>query len=211
MSSLLISQPDSIQRRRSPWVWVGLCAWIVVIGAGWGSLTSYANRPGETGAAPAFVSQPATSSPRKCRLLMFVHPHCPCTAASMSELARVMSRCSHVIDATVYFFRPDRETDDWVNGNLWESASAIPGVHAEIDQRGQTASRFGSTTSGDVLLYDVSGHLRFHGGITAARGHEGDSQGKSAVMAIARGQSGKVDSTPVFGCVFRKQVKSNGK
>jgi hypothetical protein len=132
--------------------------------------------------------------------LMFAHPHCPCTRASLSELARLMSRETSRIEATVYFYLPDGKSEDWALGSLWDSAAAIPGVHVQVDLNGAMASQFGSETSGDVLLYDTLGDLCFHGGITPSRGHEGDNLGKSTVMAVVAGDLAYVDQTPVFGC-----------
>jgi hypothetical protein len=160
-------------------------------------LAGYSNHAGiRTTSAPAEVSTPDG----KCRLLMFAHPRCPCTKASISELARIMVNASDKVDATVYFFQPRTSQEHWTTGELWESAAAIPGVRVEADPGGAAAKQFGSTTSGDVLLYDASGRLQFQGGITASRGHEGDNLGKSTVMSILRGDRANVDHSPVFGC-----------
>jgi hypothetical protein len=51
------------------------------------------------------------------------------------------------------------------------------------------------------VLYGTDGRLLFRGGITGARGHEGDSAGRDAVVAlISGGVSSAAVSTPVFGC-----------
>ena len=51
-------------------------------------------------------------------------------------------------------------------------------------------------------LYDTSGKLRFHGGITASRGHAGDNRGRQAVVALARGETSDRAETPAFGCML---------
>ena len=51
----------------------------------------------------------------------------------------------------------------------------------------------GATTSGHVLLYDAGGVLRFAGGITDGRGHEGDNAGLDAALALLRGHVPEVD------------------
>jgi hypothetical protein len=55
-------------------------------------------------------------------------------------------------------------------------------------------------------LFDAGGDLLFRGGITEARGHWGDSEGRSAILSLlalehrpAAGRAGRLDS-PVFGC-----------
>ena len=183
-------------------LWVGLCVWIGVVACGWSILTRYSYIAGPRTAPLASIA-PTESSPETYRLRMFVHPRCPCSAASVRELERLMSHCAGRIETTVHFYRPEAASDDWVNGSLWEAVAAIPGVHAEIDPAGDESRQFGSTTSGDVLLYDSAGRLQFHGGITAARGHEGDNVGKSAVMSIVRGETDHVGESPVFGCLLR--------
>jgi hypothetical protein len=79
---------------------------------------------------------------------------------------------------------------------------AIPGVPSVDDEGGVEAKRFGVATSGHVLLFDRAGRLLFSGGITPARGHEGDSLGRDALierLAGTRTISGPATS-PVFGC-----------
>ncbi len=48
-------------------------------------------------------------------------------------------------------------------------------------------AELGSSTSGQVLLYDPSGRLAFSGGITAARGHVGDNAGSDAIVGLVMG------------------------
>jgi hypothetical protein len=121
-----------------------------------------------------------------------------------------MSRCSSRLDATVYFVRPDSQPADWERGSLWSLASSIPGVHVESDLGGRVAAQFHANTSGEVIVYDRVGQLRFQGGITAARGHAGDNLGASAVIAVAMGEKSNVERSPVFGCPFRAEVADSG-
>jgi hypothetical protein len=207
MTKFLLNATRSL---RTAWPVAGLLAWICVVGTGMGLLTAYVNRAEDPDLAPSYVSELASPFSHKYRLLMFAHPHCPCTAASLAELARVMARCADKVDATVHFFRPDDEPDEWVIGNLWRTAKSIPGVNVRIDSQALASTRFRSTISGEVLLYDPSGRLCFHGGITPARGHEGDSLGKSTVISIVTGDHGEVDHAPVFGCVFRPGTQPEG-
>ncbi|MGC4006784.1 MAG: hypothetical protein QM811_28120 [Pirellulales bacterium] len=114
-----------------------------------------------------------------------------------------MSRRDGNVVATVYLYRPTTADDDWTNGALREAASTIPGVTVSVDAGGALAEHFGSHTSGDVLVYDTSGHLRFHGGITSGRGHEGDNRGETAVASVLCGDSNGIPDSPVFGCALR--------
>jgi hypothetical protein len=52
-----------------------------------------------------------------------------------------------------------------------------------------------------VLLFDAGGKLAFEGGITAARGHEGDNTGREAIAAHISGRPAP-NSQPTFGCAL---------
>ena len=79
-------------------------------------------------------------------------------------------------------------------------AALIPGVRPVEDLDGREALRFGAVTSGQTLLYDVSGRLLFNGGITAARGHAGTNDGRDAVLSLLANGSSLRHTTRVFGC-----------
>jgi hypothetical protein len=53
----------------------------------------------------------------------------------------------------------------------------------------------------------------FTGGITGARGHEGDNVGLSRVLALLGGRSADRNESKVFGCALgsRVEAKGNGK
>jgi hypothetical protein len=60
-------------------------------------------------------------------------------------------------------------------------------------------------TSGAVVLYDAAGKLAFRGGITAARGHEGDSFGRQRIMALLNGAHADRADAPIFGCALENE------
>jgi hypothetical protein len=129
---------------------------------------------------------------------MLAHPRCPCTRSSLAELARLTARGD--ADVWVLFLRPEGATAGWEKTGLWDTAAAIPGVQVLADADGTAARAFGAETSGHVLFYDATGALRFSGGITAARGHEGPSAGGDSILAALRGNAPAQDHTPTFGC-----------
>jgi hypothetical protein len=57
-------------------------------------------------------------------------------------------------------------------------------------------------TSGAVLLYSSDGKLLFQGGITPARGHQGDSFGRQRILALLDGDAPDRRDAPVFGCAL---------
>jgi hypothetical protein len=134
---------------------------------------------------------------------MLAHPRCPCTRASIGELSLLMARCQGQVDTRVLFLKPAGAGEDWWKTDLWESASAIPGVSVLLDEDGAEARHFGAVTSGQTLLYDAEGRLVFSGGITGARGHSGDNTGRSTLVALIEGQRRSGGSGPVFGCSLR--------
>ena len=176
--------------------------WLVAVGLGMAALLNYSNTPSHDGLAPAHW--PAQSTiPRvaaQATLVMFAHPRCACTRASVGELAVLMAHCQQLVSAHVVFFRPRGSAGDWAHSDLWRAAEVIPGVTVQADEDGQEARLFHADTSGHTVLYDAQGHLVFNGGITIARGHSGDNAGRDAIMAFLQTKATDHAQTPVFGC-----------
>jgi len=184
--------------------WVGLLVIGTTISA------TYENKPGDPGAPPQVaLSKQATGvvnlSKRPSHIIMFVHPRCPCTRASMSELRGLMEKYPD-LKATVFFYRPSAEETDWEKTELWKTAASVKNITAKTDVDGQIAKANRIVTSGQVLLYDDAGHLVFSGGITGARGHVGENMGESMIEALLDEQNdaGKSLTAPVFGCRISK-------
>ncbi len=143
--------------------------------------------------------------PVKPTLIMLVHPKCPCSRASLSELNHLMALCPSRAAVFVFFLRPPGYTQAWVKTDLWRQAASIPGVRVCVDDNGEVARRFGAATSGETLLYAPSGRLLYQGGLTGARGHEGDNAGLFAVAALLEERpdawnKAKLGQEPVYGC-----------
>jgi hypothetical protein len=176
--------------------------WLFAISTGMGFLWNYESIPGAAAAAPA--QWPADSrikrAPERATLVMLAHPQCPCTRASMSELARLMTQAQGRVTAYVLFVKPSGFPADWVQTDLLTSAAAIPGVHVVPDDDGAEARRFHAATSGQTMLYDTQGRLLFSGGITRARGHAGDNAGRAAIVSLLTTAEAEQQATPVFGC-----------
>jgi hypothetical protein len=167
------------------------------------ALTHYEFQPGTASASvPADWPQASHIARDSSRLtlVMFLHPQCPCSRATLSELAQLMSRASDSLSVHVVFVAPRQAPAGWTSGDLWRQAAAIPGVMATIDPGEAEAHAFGATTSGDVSVFDAAGRLVFKGGITDGRGHEGDNAGLDALLALTRGEHPLVSRTSVFGC-----------
>jgi hypothetical protein len=176
--------------------------WLLVVGIGLSVLLGYENTPGV--AAKPLASWPADSQiqrqPGRATLVMLVHPHCPCSRASIGELAVLMAQSQERLTAYVLFLKPAGFSDDWEKTDLWQSAAGIPGVQPIVDHDGVEARRFHAMTSGQTVLYDAGGRLLFSGGITVARGHAGDNAGRSAIVSLVNAKVAEQAETPVFGC-----------
>ena len=179
-------------------------AWAAAVAFGLWRLWTYEStadipaRPPLTWPAETRVSRPAGLP----TLVLLAHPRCPCSRATIGELAKLMADCHGKLGATVLVLRPDGVPDGWERTDLWDSAAAIPGVSVTSDAGGAESRRFGAATSGQALLYGADGRLLFAGGITESRGHQGDNAGRSAVAALVLGSGGPAQTAlaPVYGC-----------
>jgi hypothetical protein len=133
-------------------------------------------------------------------LIMFAHPRCPCTRASAAEFARILARGEGRVAAFVLIFTPKSPDHGWGPADWSARLASIRGVRLLDDPGGREAARFNARTSGQVVLYGPNGRLLFRGGITGARGHEGDNYGREAVVSLITGGSLSPARVPVFGC-----------
>jgi hypothetical protein len=134
---------------------------------------------------------------------MLVHPHCSCSRASVQELQAILEK-SPSVQPYVLVYRPGDFKPGWERGAVLDAASRLRRAHVLIDENGREAKRFGGFTSGQTLLYDPQGRLRFSGGITSLRGHAGINSGRVDVINIVSSGTGK-GNHPVFGCAIDKK------
>jgi hypothetical protein len=188
--------------RKRLYLLVVVAAWLAVLAAGERWLVAYESAPGA--ATPVSGQWPEESSirptPGRHALLLFAHPQCPCTKATLGELAWVAARSKGLADVRIMFVLPPGAPKDWHHTDLWSAARTIPGAHVQADDGGVEARRFHAVTSGHVMLFDAAGRLVFQGGITAGRGHAGDNAGRRAVLDSLTHGTADPPSTPVFGC-----------
>ena len=196
---------SSRARPRIPWIALPILTvvWFGTIGVVLSRLWEYETTPGKVTRPPA--RWPADSrmrrNPDRPTLVVFAHPRCPCTRATIRELALIVAHCPERADVRVLFYEPSLSSNRWGKTDLWSSAEAIPGVTVFSDEDGGEARIFRATTSGHSMLYDPSGRLLFSGGITGSRGHSGDNAGRSAVESLLLdGSTGRKRQTFVFGC-----------
>ena len=184
---------------------VAALVWTATIGAAFNAIRRFETTPGA--AALAGPNWPAGSTVPRQRgewsLVMLVHPHCSCSRASVQELQAVIEK-SPSVQPYVLVYRPGDFEKGWEQGAVLDAASRLRGAKVIIDENGREAKRFGGFTSGQTLLYDRQGRLRFAGGITSLRGHSGVNRGRMDVIRIASSGAGTGDH-PVFGCAIDKK------
>jgi hypothetical protein len=175
-------------------------AWLGAIGIGIRKVQSFESTPGSLGSTPRLWPPDSSVVPDSGRstLVMLVHSQCSCSGASLAELAQVMAKTHARANAWVLF----EQRGDSLDTRTWAQAHRIPGITVGIDQDGAEARRFGALTSGHVVVYDSAGLLVFSGGITAARGHEGENQGRNQLIDAVNGVSASPSVHSVFGCSF---------
>jgi hypothetical protein len=178
-----------------------LIPWGLTVVAGMLVVGDYAARPGVAASAPASwpSESPIDRDGHRPTLLIFLHPLCPCSRASVAELASIASECGDRASIHAVLLQPGGGRR-WDHPGLEADLAALPRLRIWPDPGGTEARRFGAATSGQLLLYDPAGHPIFSGGITPTRSHEGANDGREAVMAGIRGTGGGSPRYPVFGC-----------
>jgi hypothetical protein len=189
-------------RRKHVWTTAAIAiAWAASVGIGLRGLLNYENAAGTVATVPN--TWPGSQIPLakdRMTLVMLAHPHCPCTRASVGELAEIMAHVQGKADAYVLFSKPADSGPDWEDTGLRRAAAAIPGVTVLSDADGAEARRFGAETSGHTLLFAADGRLLFNGGITQSRGHAGDNAGANAIVSLVHNRVPARAETFVFGC-----------
>jgi len=203
--------PIPVCPRQSAWLVGAIIAlWLAAAAGGLFMASAYDNTPGlpadaGTSWPPNTALVPATDRPT---VVLLAHPLCDCTRATIGELAEALTR-AHVKPKTyVVFLKPSSMPDGWEKSSLWELAATLPDTTIVRDDDGQEAQRFGALTSGQTMVYDARGSLRFSGGITGARAHAGDNAGRAAVVALLNQRPHTRAATNVYGCSLFASAKS---
>lgn len=180
-----------------------IAVWAVSIGIGFVRLTDYASRPGKpANVSPKLPAGIFTGSGKNLpKLVLFIHPRCPCSRSTLNELARMVANRQAHAEIKIFFYKPADQSAEWVETDLWENAKRIPGVEIAVMSE-EEIEKFGVVTSGQAILYDAESEIVFSGGITPGRGHEGMSSGRSEIENYLENGKISIRETPVFGCLL---------
>lgn len=176
--------------------------WSVAVGLGLWAFLSYDETPSAGAAAPA--EWPSGSrvarAPDWPTLVLFLHPRCPCSSASMQELADLSTQVEAPVAVRVVVVRPPGVEPGWEGDFALDVAQRLPGADVMVDDGAVEVRRFDAHTSGQVMLYDRRGRLTFSGGITRRRGELGESAGRLRLRALIEGRAIDAHESKVFGC-----------
>lgn len=137
----------------------------------------------------------------KPTMIIFFHPQCSCSDATLGELERLMPNLQNKVDVHLVFYQPEDKRGDWLKSSLWNSANELKKASIHIDVAGVLAKTFNVENSGQTFIYDKDQSLKFSGGITPARGHRGDSRGRDWILSwISNSSARDVYFGRPFGC-----------
>ncbi len=176
--------------------------WLTLVAFGFCSLLAFSQTPSTT----STLNRKHHETTAAWTLVIGIHPQCPCSLATISELERLHAKVNEQLRCKVYAYCPtklsDEEQSRFLDSHLIKRAEAVPNCEIVRDRQGLEAAQRGITTSGGCVLYDRTGTPRFQGGITPSRGHEGDNLGSRSILAMIRGNDSEVTQTPVYGCLL---------
>jgi hypothetical protein len=203
--------PQSHRAQASWLVGVLIVVWLGVVTAGWCCIARYefsTNEPATHGRVTQWPADCELERPNGSpKFVVFLHPKCPCSRASLFELRRILADATAnnlpAPDVLVVATVPLEADADWLATHTMTQAAEINRGRIFVDRGGSVAARFGATTSGLTMYFDASGSCRYAGGITVSRGHEGHSAGGDRLAELLRGEpiaANALGEMPVFGC-----------
>jgi hypothetical protein len=214
LSFVLIPRKElSAMKIRRAILLAALLVWFAAIAQGMHLLNRYVSTAGES---TIFSTEwPKQTSLQLTKnsfptLVVFLHPECPCSRATVEEFDRLMAQTEGRANVFAVFFQPPGWNERRVKSSLWHRTGKIPGIKRVIDSQGQETKRFGVSTSGHAFLFYPSGRLAFSGGITSGRGHAGDNLGVRTVTELmSSGEiiGNKIERTDVFGCALEMRAQ----
>jgi len=158
--------------------------------------------PGTKAAAPQNwpLESVIARAPGRKQLLMFVHPECTCSIASLDQLRTLESLLRSELETHVVLW----------HGSIGKSKRNWPkesgGAVIVDDRDGSEARRFGAKTSGQTLIYDEAGRLMYAGGLTVFRGEAGGEPVMRNVVSLVRVKASRPYlERAVFGCPIGRQ------
>lgn len=183
--------------------------WLLSVVGLWCAMASYGlTRPASALEAATTAWPTGTAlqlATDRATVVYCIHPRCPCTRASTRQLERLLhdTRNQTILPPRLLVLAscPAEDAEAFADTGITRAAAALPGAQLVLDPGGEQTSRLGARASGTVLIYSPAGKRLFHGGVTPARGHEGESLGAMAFRTALRDRdSAAPAAAPAFGC-----------
>ncbi|EAQ79967.1 hypothetical protein [Blastopirellula marina] len=200
-----MSEPPEV--KSSPWKWTVsaiVVGWGVALCAVWWSMTAYSYQI--DGTALPIVAWPSDANlsiaADRPTVLLFLHPRCPCSAASLTELEQAILETPAARKPRVLVIAavPTQYDAQWTETRNVVRGEQLPHASVVIDAGGLESHKFGVVSSGHVMAFAPSGELLFSGGVTQSRGHAGNNTGRASLIRALTGVAFSTAEIPVFGC-----------
>jgi hypothetical protein len=136
------------------------------------------------------------ADPGRWTLIMVVHPDCPCSKASLRNLAAILDATRLPVRAEIVGAVPPGYDGPMRNLALARGIVKSELVIMDADRALQT---YGARTSGHLFVYDPDQDLVYSGGLTPARGAE-DAMSSMRWFNVLVRQGAIASSAPTFGC-----------
>ncbi|PQO45433.1 hypothetical protein [Blastopirellula marina] len=199
------------QTKITPLSTAAFVLWVIAVVGVLGSMIAYGGMAGAQLPAPKFWPNDTTiaRSLDKPTLLVFLHPECPCSRATLDNLEPVI-RDRDIAVVVICLGQLDLDSCedlDHLGGchSQLRRWSQYSNVNLVSDPVGQESDRFGAATSGYCLLFDGKGQLLYRGGVTSSRGHRGANAGVASLTTILDRSGPATDTYPVYGCPLQEE------
>jgi hypothetical protein len=198
-----VTQPISSHEIGMYLVMAGI--WLCGIGWTWTALNIHTFRPEQTVSVIMLhpEKQPQAIIP-KSRIVMFAHPLCPCTRASLIKLGEVALQVKDQSQIRVVFVTRGLNPEDVTTSKTLALARQLKHVTTELDESGTEECLYQATVSGEVFAFDAQGERIFHGGLTSGRGHLGVASSQEYLEQLITGKATEPLDAAVYGCRLPK-------
>ena len=137
------------------------------------------------------------------RIVMALHPKCPCTRRSLDELQSLLGIAPEKTHCTFLVGLPSSKSKTWMDTDTVATASGLPNVDIITDQDSARAKSLGLSRSGESLVINDAGQVVFQSGITAGRSCKMRNPSSDAVSEFLLHGTCPAITTPMFGCPLR--------
>ena len=183
-------------------LWIVIWVWIVLVSSCFAALIYYRQHvpPNPNNVLRLSVAKQDVDSEGRFHLMMAIHPMCPCSNASATELQRLLAHSTEKIRCTILAYTTAQTGTKWLQSQLIARFQSTPSTTVVSDVDGRIASQYRMAYSGATVLIRPDGTMAYWGGITPSRGHEGDNFGVDSILyAIEHDTKGIIEG-PVYGC-----------